>query len=122
MTKILGIDYGKAKIGLALGDTLTKMALPYKVLSAKNLLAELKLVAENEEIEKIVVGWPLSMSGQEMSQSKVVADFIGLLEDELKIEVIKQDERLTTQEAQRHGKDDAVAAMYILQSYFDSHG
>src|SRR3989339_614625 len=116
MTKILGIDYGSSKVGLALADLAVGVAMPWKVVKAKDLNIEsLKDCLKAEEIDKIVVGLPLGMSGGETAQTKEVKRFIQKLKDNLEIEVVSHDERLSTVEAAKKGKDDAVAAMYILQ-------
>ncbi|HLD27319.1 MAG TPA: Holliday junction resolvase RuvX [Patescibacteria group bacterium] len=120
MTKILGIDYGSSKVGLALADLAVGVAMPWKVVKAKDLNIEsLKDCLKAEEIDKIVVGLPLGMSGGETAQTKEVKRFIQKLKDNLEIEVVSHDERLSTVEAAKKGKDDAVAAMYILQGYVD---
>ncbi len=129
MSKLLGIDYGSSKVGLALADTETKTAVPLAVVTFDNLRSKIKDLIESEEVEKIVVGLPLGMKGQETEQTKEVKDFIKDLRSKLapseaegiNINVVAEDERLTTAQAKRDGKDDAVAAMYILQSYIDKH-
>ncbi len=122
MYKILGIDYGKSKVGLALADLETKIAVPLEVVKNDNLLSIINELIKSEDIEKIVVGLPLNMSGQESDQTREVKQFVEDLKLSFKIEVITEDERLSTVQAQKAGKrgeDDAVAAMYILQSYID---
>jgi putative Holliday junction resolvase len=120
MSKLLGIDYGLAKCGLALADSETKTAIPFKTLSYQDLIpGGLKDLIEAETIEKIIVGLPLGLNGQETQQTKEALAFINQIKSIFKIEVIAEDERLTSVQAQNIGKDDAVAAMYILQSYLD---
>ena len=80
------------------------------------------LVAE-EKVELLVVGWPLDLRSQMTPQTEVVAKFIEQLQN-LNYLVEKVDERLTTKAAKKLGhlrEDDAVAAMEILQTYFDRH-
>ncbi|MBU1036611.1 Holliday junction resolvase RuvX [Patescibacteria group bacterium] len=121
MSKILGIDYGEAKIGLALAEAGTKVAVPWKVFSQKDLLKKIKEIVEAEDIGKIVVGLPLSLKGSETKQTQKVRDFIQRLRDSVKIEIITEDERLTTVQAQKQGGDDSLAASYILQTYLDRY-
>jgi len=120
MSKILGIDYGSSKIGLALADTETKLAVPFKVVETDNLKAVIEeLAREFEDLEKIVVGLPLGLSGLETAQTKEARKFIMELKKSSNLAVEEIDERLTTVAAKKAGGDDAVAAMYILQSYLD---
>ena len=127
--KYLGLDWGAAKIGIALGSDETKIASPILILSyhnldeIKNKLVEL---IESESIEKIVIGKPVSLSGQENFSAKF-NDFVAMVEA-LKITVELEDERLSTKyaaslkkEFQGYNKvgDDDIAAAAILQSYFD---
>jgi putative Holliday junction resolvase len=119
MSKILGIDYGQSKVGLALADMETKTAVPLTVVDLKDLEPKIQDLIKFEEIKKIIVGLPLGMNGQETPQTKEALAFINQIKSIFKIEVIAEDERLTSVQAQSVGKDDAVAAMYILQSYLD---
>ncbi|MBU1131111.1 Holliday junction resolvase RuvX [Patescibacteria group bacterium] len=129
MSKLLGIDYGQAKCGLALADSDVKTAVPLDVVSLNDLgfqpkadqplAGRIKDLIESEEIEKIVVGLPLGLDGRETAQTKEVREFIKNLKLKTDIEIVAEDERLTTAQAKRSGHDDAVAAMYILQSYLD---
>lgn len=120
--KYLGIDWGEAKIGLAIGDSETKLAMPFGI--AKNI-DEVLSTAKEEEVDALVVGKPVSLSGEQDSASSGYLAFINKLMDS-GLHVSFVDERLTTKEAQvlmrgtgHAGKDDAVAAMLILQSFFD---
>ena len=124
--KLLGLDYGESKVGLALADTEAGVALPFKILKRlkpAELLAELKKICVSESIEKIVIGLPINLRAKSSGQTKVVEDFIVLLKEKIKLPVETQDERYTTQAAQKlspgSGDDDAIAAMLILQSYLD---
>ncbi len=119
MSKLLGIDYGQSKVGLALADIETKIAVPLEVVNIKDLGLRIKDLIELEVIERVVVGLPLGMNGQETEQTREVKKFIKDLRSKTNIEIITADERLTTAQAKRSGKDDAVAAMYILQLYID---
>lgn len=119
MSKLLGIDYGKSKVGLALADWETKTAVPLKVASLEDLVSRIKELVASESIKKIIVGLPLNMSGRESNQTKEVKEFVEDLKSKFDLEIITVDERLTTIQANKVGKDDSVAAMYILQSYID---
>ena len=125
--KLLGLDYGDAKIGLAIGDTDSKVASPFKILKNagwNNLFQDLKLICQKEKIEKIIIGLPKNKKSPD--QAKRVLDFITKLKERLDIEVEIQDEQFTTAQASKlinnsKKQDDDIAAMLILQSYFDKN-
>ena len=74
--KLLGIDYGQSKIGLAIADSDTKTAVPFGVAESDNLFAIIKDTIESENIDQIIVGLPLNMSGEETEQTELTKDFI----------------------------------------------
>lgn len=123
--KVLGIDYGEAKVGIAIGESETKTAHPFKVIKNSgwhDLFVEIKLFCEKQEIEKIVVGLPINGHGRESQQLERVKSFISNLKSSVDLPVESYDERFTTQAASRissRKKEDAVAAMFILEGYFD---
>ena len=120
----LGIDWGEKRIGLALGDSETKIATPFKVA---NKLEEVLQVIKDEDIEAIVVGKPLSMTNYELRiTNEGFNDFLEKLKKEVNIPLEIIDERLSSKAADAltghtefKTERDAVAAMVILQSYFD---
>lgn len=136
---ILGIDYGAKKIGLAISGSNDKVALPLKILLNTNLsevLQHLKILCQENEVKKIVVGVPLSLSNghdvflreQDLQnkQMQEVLNFVEVLKKNLSLPVDLEDERLSTKLALRAEKklvkengDDAIAAMLILQNYLD---
>ncbi|MFA6422252.1 MAG: Holliday junction resolvase RuvX [Candidatus Buchananbacteria bacterium] len=125
--KLLGIDYGDSKVGLAVADTESGMALPYQILKSKgwsDLIVEIQKICKNENIEKIIIGLPIGSSGKESLQATRTREFVKKLEESIKIEVELLDERFSTQQAQKlsPGKDeDDIAAMLILQNYLDKN-
>lgn len=138
MGKILAIDFGKVRLGLAYADTHLKVALPFKTILAGKSLAETvenvcKGVAELKDIEVIVIGLPLLMNGQEGDMAHLVRLFAKTLEEKTSFKVLLQDERLTSSQADvllrdttksrkdRAKKSDPVAAMLLLQSYLQLH-
>jgi len=127
--RILGIDYGRKKIGLAFGDSDSRLAEPLKTLRYKdirNLGEVLKKLTQKLGVQRIVIG---VSEGKMEEETK---DFGKKLEKILKIGVVFQDETLTTREAQelsilarikrkkRKKEEDSYAASLILQSYLDS--
>ncbi|MFW0837635.1 MAG: Holliday junction resolvase RuvX [Candidatus Komeilibacteria bacterium] len=124
MIRILGIDYGSAKIGLAIADSETTLAMPFDIIYKNSIgeqLAVLRDIIKREKIDELVVGWPLSLDNKVTAQTKKVEDFLKELAV-LNLPIHRQDERLSTQAASRTTSkqdDDAIAAMYILQAYLD---
>lgn len=120
--RFLGIDWGEKRIGLALGDSETKIATPFLVV---NRLEEIKKIISQEEIGEIVIGLPLKMGGGD-KLSDEFAGFLNKLKGGVKIPIREIDERLSSKAADALTGDkktkaprDAVAAMLILQSFLD---
>lgn len=122
ITRYIGIDYGEKRIGLALGDSESRIAIPFDVVA--DISAVIKIIRD-EEIDEIVVGLPLTMKSENGIMSAMVNRFIAELMAKTRLPIIEIDERLSSITADKllGGKDktrrDAVAAMVILQTYFD---
>lgn len=122
--RILGIDYGEKRIGIALSDENKKMAFPYAVIvNDKNIYNEIRKICEKEKVEKIILGLPLALDNQDTDATKPSQNFKIRLEKKIEIPVIFEKEFYTTKEAERvQGKIkniDASAAALILKYYFD---
>jgi len=126
--KLLGIDYGRKHIGLALTDEEGRMAFPYKTLeitSRKKLFQDLEKIVEFEGIRKAVVGLPLTLKGAQGAASAEVQKFVCDLEEFLNVPVEVVDERFTTAEAKKknQGKsadEHALAAQLCLEAYLQN--
>ena len=129
---ILGIDFGKAKIGLAVADSETRIAFGYGFLkNDKKLLQKLAEIVEKENINKIIIGIT-GVGGAYMRPGKEKAAYMRPLLKKLNIPVEYQDEIFSTQMAERTLKekgakkikrfDDQEAARIILQSWLDKKG
>jgi len=121
--RILGIDYGMAKIGLAIADG--DMAVPFKIIKETDFNKQLDLIIEiikSENIDKVVIGLPMSLKQNETQQTEHTQTFIDALKQK-GVDIVTADERLSSKAAQSLGikEDDAVAAMQILQTYIDRH-
>lgn len=126
----LGVDWGKSKLGLALGSDETKIASPIMILSFnsyKEVVSKLKEIIIEEKIEKVIVGEPVTLAGDE-TKSDDYKKFIKLLGKIENIEIDFEDERLSTKLAEKLNRefkgykkvgDDDMAAAAILQTYFD---
>jgi putative holliday junction resolvase len=119
MKTYLGIDFGKSKIGIAKASEEVKIATPLQII--RTGIDEVKKVIKEEEVDEIVVGYPLSLSGEIGPQAKEVDEFIHQLKD-IGVIIHKQDERFSSRGAVSTGDDDSSSAAIILQTYLDSLG
>lgn len=130
MTRILGIDYGERRVGLAVSDGLGITAQGLETFDRKHgdLYEHLAGLVSHYEVDRVVLGYPLSMSGRPNVTSKAAERVAVRIRERFGVEVVLWDERLTSAEARRTlvgarsaKKDvDRVAAVLILQSYMDS--
>lgn len=135
MTRILALDLGKKRIGLAISDPLgiTAQGLPNLVRTNKRTdLAALEHLVEEREVGMFLMGNPINMRGSEGRQSVWVREFAGVLEARTGLPVKFWDERLTSVEAgrvlrssgisieKRAAAVDRLSAVILLQSYLDS--
>jgi putative Holliday junction resolvase len=121
--RVLALDYGTARIGCAISDPSGTLATPLPVIEPAEARSVVELVAKHE-VERVVVGLPLHLSGEEGSQAALTRTFCTELEallDEVPVETY--DERLTTRMAdasKRAGASaapDSLAAAHLLQGY-----
>ena len=134
--RIIGIDYGMKRIGIAISDPLETFALPLTKVDrekddTKNSIKIIQSVENKDDIGKIVVGLPLHLSGAESDMSKIVRAFAKKLEEVTGKEVVLFDERFTSKQAdtllreremkrkKRSQVIDILSATLILQSYLD---
>ena len=135
MKRIIGIDYGEVRVGISLSDLTQTIATPFRTISYKNfddLLTQLKEIIIANEVDKLVVGVPYNMKGEDTKQTLKVKEFISSLESNLSYDIALIDERLSSIEAEKtmhkmniktgHNKSDIdkIAASVILQEYLDS--
>jgi putative Holliday junction resolvase len=134
--RILGIDYGTRRIGLAISDPLRILATSYGALSNEpDVVEQLTQILEKEQITLIVVGMPLSLSGKKTAKANEVEEFVELIRAQCRVEVVFWDERFSTAIAQksmlamgtkkkerrsRDGRIDSMAAAIVLQGFLDS--
>jgi putative holliday junction resolvase len=131
MTRLLALDVGDSRVGLAFSDESRTIATPHGVLARGKAEEEILKLVEKEGLKEIVVGLPLSETGGETDQSAKIRSFCRRLERRCKIEIIFVDEYLSTVEAwaeisrkgkrnsKKQAKIDAVSAALILQTYLD---
>jgi putative Holliday junction resolvase len=127
--KVLALDYGSARTGVAVSDPTGTVARPLAVVeraATEDGIARLVELAREEEVERIVVGLPITLSGEHGAQAEETDRFVELLRAAVGLPVESFDERFTTKLARqtRRGRaegppvgQDAVAAAHLLSSY-----
>jgi putative pre-16S rRNA nuclease len=133
MNPILALDFGRARIGVAISDELQLLAHPLETISAKQQpAARVAEIVRERKIDHVVAGIPRQMNGQIGIAANEVLQFVEKLRAIIPCPVVTWDERLTTAAAHRALRDigkktrqtrsygDQVAAQMILQSYLDS--
>jgi len=133
--KIMAVDFGTRRIGLALADTRLQTVVPLEGFSHRSLDRNIRILGERavaHDVDRIVVGYPLNMDGSESEMSRRVVNFSRKLEKTLEIRVDLADERLTTFEAREKlnqvpggcrkmkEKIDSAAAVLILEDYLET--
>jgi putative holliday junction resolvase len=132
--RILAVDYGERRVGLALSDPTGFLASAFKVIlrqSDKQVAQEIAQVVAEQDVEQIVLGNPLTLRGEVGPRAQQVHRFASLLESRINVPITLVDERLTTVSAERVLLEadvsrkkrktvvDAVAATILLQHYLD---
>lgn len=133
--RMLGLDVGERRIGVAVCDEEERLAFPLTVIERRGTardFAEIDRLLKQERAGLLVVGLPLSLDGSIGPQARLVQEFVQRLAQQADVPVETWDERLSSVEAERHllamaesrerrrQRRDAVAAAIILQSYLDS--
>lgn len=132
MARVLGIDPGTKRCGIAITNAAQTMAFPRPAIARDGqTLRRIKELIEGEEVGSIVIGRPLALSGNETSSTKDADELFAQLCEHLTVPVIQWDERLTTRDAQKslseaglttkesRDRVDSAAAVIILQNYLD---
>lgn len=133
--RYLGLDLGSRTLGMSLSDSSGSIASSYQIIrhheEYDQLVDEVGKVVREKQVEKIVLGFPKNMDNSIGEKGKLSLEFKKKLETQLNIEVVLEDERLTTRQAEnllisndtsrkkRKKVIDALAATIILQSYLD---
>ena len=137
MKKIMGVDYGDARTGIAVSDLLCSIVGSTTVIHSRNAektIAQIREMVVSQDVGEIVVGLPKNMNGTEGPRAELCREFARMLEEATGLPVHLWDERRTTVEAHNilsqhnyHGKKrkdtvDAVAASLILEGYLAFRG
>jgi putative Holliday junction resolvase len=137
--RVLAIDFGQRRVGLAISDPTRTLARPLETLavsSAADAVARVaaaiaRLAHEEDGLSQVVVGWPVRLDGSPNEQTANVAAFVDALKLHTPLPIVTADERLTSREAEsrlairerdwraRKAKLDAASAAILLQEYLD---
>jgi putative holliday junction resolvase len=123
--KVLALDYGSARTGVAVSDPTGTLARPLGIVeraATTDGLAELERLAREEEVERIVVGLPLTLRGERGDQAAETERFVEALRGAVGVPVELYDERFTTDLAQQtagSAPEDALAAAHLLTTYLE---
>ncbi|WP_025209057.1 Holliday junction resolvase RuvX [Hippea sp. KM1] len=133
--RVLGIDYGTKKIGIAISDQTNTIALPHGVIDAdEECFSKIEEIVRENNITRIVVGMPITLKGEKGKRALETEGFIEELSNRIGgVEIIEWDERMSTRFSERilnkaniKGRKnkkkviDKIAATFILQGYLDS--
>ena len=136
--RVIGLDYGSKTVGVALSDELMLTAQPLTTIhrdrptKLRQTLAQIEQIIEQYDVGRIVVGWPKKLDNEEGERCEKTKEFGNMLENRTGLEIIYQDERLTTAQAdgvleqggirkdKRKQYIDKMAASLILQNYLDT--
>jgi putative holliday junction resolvase len=128
MSRILALDFGEARCGCAVSDPTGTLATPVGAVerpASRRGLATIAALARDREVERVVVGLPLTLAGEEGQQARATREFAARLGELLSVPVELHDERLTTRQAERTvgGEDaDSRAAAHLLEAYLAASG
>ena len=124
--RLLSLDYGAARTGVAISDETATIARPFGVVERAGAaagLATLREIVASEGVSRVVVGLPVSLDGAEHAQAREVRSFVARLRNVIDVPVVLYDERFTTTIAQQRGGAgalDARAAAQILEDYLNA--
>jgi putative Holliday junction resolvase len=123
--KVLALDFGSARTGLAVSDATGTLARPLEVVERATTdegLARIAAITRSEAVERIVVGLPFTLRGERGAQAAETERFVEVLRGVVDVPVETFDERFTTRLAQQHrtqSPEDAAAAAHLLTTYLE---
>jgi putative holliday junction resolvase len=126
MSRVLALDYGDARCGTALSDPTGTVVTPLQAVErpgTRRGLDRLARLARTREVDRVVVGLPLSLSGEEGPQARQTREWAARLAERIDVPVELHDERLTTRQAERSGGSadlDSRAAAHLLEAYLST--
>jgi len=127
MSRVLALDYGEARCGAAVSDPTGTLATPLEAIErpgSRRGLERVSRLVRAEKVERVVVGLPLTLAGEEGEQARATREWAARLGELLSVPVELHDERLTTRQAEQTGgraDADSRAAAHLLESWL-AHG
>jgi putative Holliday junction resolvase len=133
-SRVVGVDVGTKRVGIAVADPLRLFAKPHGTFGPDEAIEALRTLADEEGVETVVVGWPLTEEGEEGEATEMVDTYVERIRSALaSVEVVRRDERFTSEIAKDllkqagvsqpgrydKGRVDAAAAAVILQDYLN---
>jgi len=128
--RVVGLDFGTRRVGVAIADPLEMFAQPVGTFDQDGAVAKLRSIRDSDGVRTVVIGWPLSEDGTENESTRRVDQFVRRIRNALgRVEVVRWDERYTTEEARDRlrgrgssegGRLDTAAAGIILQEFLDA--
>jgi putative holliday junction resolvase len=132
MARVLGVDPGTKRCGIAITDSKQSMAFPRPAIARDDTtVTRIGELVEEESVETIVIGRPVSLAGNDTASTSDADEFFSQVRAHVRVSVIQFDERLTTREAQKslseaglsakasRDRIDSAAAVVMLQNYVD---
>ena len=129
--KVLSVDPGAKRVGLARGESDPGIAFPYRLLSCSDVTEaaqEIQNVVQEEDMDRVLLGWPLNFDSQKTEQTEAVETLYAALTERLSIPVEKVDERLTSKRARQNRREggtssiDVESARVLLEDWFQARG
>ena len=130
LRRLLALDIGSARIGVATANTIARIASPHSFIPNNDeVIDAIVEIIKTEQIDELIVGLPLNIEGKETEQTKYINQFVAKLKPQLDIPTKYSDESSTSKLAEQQlnaakkqydkGDSDALSASYILQRYLD---
>jgi putative Holliday junction resolvase len=122
--EFLGVDVGGARVGIARGNSVARLAEPLKTVAAERAIDELMRLSSEHSVIAVVVGRPLNLEGSETAQTDTIKHWVEAARAEIVLPFYWQDESLTSRKAETTAPhpagSDAVAAAIFLQDFLDA--
>jgi putative Holliday junction resolvase len=127
LMRVLALDYGSARCGCAISDPTGTIVTPIEAVerpATKRGMTRLRQLVSDRDVERVVVGLPLSLSGAESAQTRETRQFAERIRQEVEVPVELYDERFTTRLAEQRGgraSEDSRAAAHLLEGWLAAH-
>ncbi len=122
MGRVMAVDFGEKRTGIAISDRKKRIAFPKEIVETSIAIRRIKEIVKKEDVEEIVVGYPLNLQGKRTGSTKRAEMFYERLKELVRVPVVLMDERLTSKFAEKFRikkkrPTDDVAASILLSDY-----